>query len=782
MTLCRFIAIRHDALHPESLASPSYVVTERYRQSPGVTLPGTLRSLREGIGFPAAEAHADMVAEGEVDFWGAILVLLRRWYVALPVFLLCLGSARLVYDSVPVRYASTSVMVLTAPTNGGTLYGGPEVPTSITNPLLNFAAGLNTTGAVLVQALNSSAVVNQLTASVGPGTSYQVTNGSTNPELMVSSPFLYIEGESTSAARARDIVVRVAQRARDELATEQKTLDAPPSTYITIAEFVPPTTPQLQQGGKLRALIAALLISVLASLTATFAAESIFEARRRRRSVRRMGGQHRVQYRRPGWGSTVRRVDRREQFDRHQRRPDIERRPDNRRTAGAPRPRRRDGALTARLTELDRSTEFLAPQPRGADGATLACLFVVPLMIIPSRLVIRGIPLSITLAIVVGIGISVCLFFAHFTSTLGVAKGRSAVRTAIIVYLCAVLATYGYATYGYLPPDERPLTDHSLVNILAVAGVALFVCDGVRGRDRLDFVLKTVAVCGAVVAGIGTLQFMIGFDLTKYLALPIFRFGAETSGVIDARASFRRPAGTTGTPIEFGVVCAMVMPLALHYGFRARERSERVWGWWICCALLAAGAMFSISRSAILGLAAGGIILFIGWPRGRRSKALLVSVAFLLAMKLLIPGLLGTIYGLFYHFNSDGSVTYRTHDYPVAVAEIAQHVWLGRGPGTWYAPKHQVFDNQYLSTLVEGGVIGLVAFAVLLLTGIYAAARALYLAVDPEQRELALTLMACLIVPVIGAGTFDLLGFGTATGLTFVLLGAAGSLVRIASR
>jgi O-antigen ligase len=434
------------------------------------------------------------------------------------------------------------------------------------------------------------------------------------------------------------------------------------------------------------------------------------------------------------------------------------------------------------FTELDRSAEFLAPKFKRADGATLTCLFTVPLMIIPSRLVLRGIPLSLTPAVLVGIGISVCLFFAHFTNTLGVAKGRSAVRTAIIVYLCAVLATYGYTTYGYLPSDERPLTDHSLVNILAVVGIALVVCDGVTSRDRLDFVLQAIAVSGAVVAGIGALQFLIGFDLTKYLALPIFRYGAATSGGIDARAHFRRPAGTTGTPIEFGVVCAMVLPLALHYGFRARERAERAWGWWLCCGLLAAGAMFAISRSAILGLAAGGIILFIGWPRARRWKALLVSVAFLLAMKLVIPGLLGTIYGLFYNFNTDGSVTYRTHDYPVAAAETAKHVWLGRGPGTWYAPKHEVFDNQYLSTLVEGGVIGLSALAGLFLTGIYATARALYLAVDPHQRDLALTLMACLIVPVIGAGTFDLLGFGTVTGLTFVLLGAAGSLARIARR
>ena len=59
---------------------------------------------------------------------------------------------------------------------------------------------------------------------------------------------------------------------------------------------------------------------------------------------------------------------------------------------------------------------------------------------------------------------------------------------------------------------------------------------------------------------------------------------------------------------------------------------------------------------------------------------------------------------------TDDSVQGRTHDYGNAFEEIAKHLWLGRGLGTWYAPKHQVFDNQYLLSLVEVGVLGMVAF------------------------------------------------------------------------
>ena len=63
----------------------------------------------------------------------------------------------------------------------------------------------------------------------------------------------------------------------------------------------------------------------------------------------------------------------------------------------------------------------------------------------------------------------------------------------LFLYICSVLATYGVATYGYLPPDEVNFADHALVLAVASVGLALGICDGVRGHDRLDLVLKTVA-------------------------------------------------------------------------------------------------------------------------------------------------------------------------------------------------------------------------------------------------------------------------------------------------
>ncbi|MBX6382555.1 MAG: O-antigen ligase family protein [Microbispora sp.] len=458
----------------------------------------------------------------------------------------------------------------------------------------------------------------------------------------------------------------------------------------------------------------------------------------------------------------------------------------------ADRPRRATDDQDARRTLIFPALGASAPRPvltdpripgarRRADGATLASLFTVALLIIPARLVLRGLPLSLTPANILSLLAGLCWLCAQFTTTLGVAKGRTPVRTALFVYVVAMTATYGVASYGYLPADELKLSDHALVLVLANVGIALAVCDGVRGADRLDFLLKTLVLCGAVIGVIGVLQFVADIDLTRYLELPGLRFATE-GGPVDMRDAMRRVAATTGHPIEFGVLCAMLLPIAVHYGFRAVSRGEPALRWWLCAALIGMSLLFSVSRSAVLSIGVAGIILMIGWPPRRKLQALIIAAAGLAAAGLAFPRLLKTLYELFANAGADSSVQYRTHDYDVAAAEISRHLWLGRGIGTWYAPKYQVFDNQYILSGVESGIIGVAAFVALFACGIYSAIQARRLSADPARRDLGLTLAACLVVPLVGSATFDLLSFAIVTGVAFLLIGASGALLRTARR
>jgi O-antigen ligase len=188
--------------------------------------------------------------------------------------------------------------------------------------------------------------------------------------------------------------------------------------------------------------------------------------------------------------------------------------------------------------------------------------------------------------------------------------------------------------------------------------------------------------------------------------------------------------------------------------------------------------VFSASRSPILGLAVAGVVLLAGWPMGRRIRALVALAGFLVVIKVAVPGLLGAITSLFTNLGNDTSLAYRTNDYNTAFDEIRRHLLLGRGVGTWYAPQHVVFDNQYLLTAVEAGLVGVATFAGLFLTGIWSSLRALWRATDPSTRDLGLSMAACLVIPLVGSATFDLRAFGIVNGVSFLLVGMAGALLR----
>src|SRR6202012_3781675 len=156
-----------------------------------------------------------------------------------------------------------------------------------------------------------------------------------------------------------------------------------------------------------------------------------------------------------------------------------------RRTAGDPRNSRRGNAApTGDGTEVE--TRRLAPVRRTqrADGVTLLCFYCGILFILPSHLVIAAIPLALAPSMIVGMALGLLWFLAQLVNTVGMAKGRSLVRTSLFLFGLSQLATYGYATFGYLPSDELDATDRSVLTIMGAMVVGIFAVDSLRGLSR----------------------------------------------------------------------------------------------------------------------------------------------------------------------------------------------------------------------------------------------------------------------------------------------------------
>ncbi|MEU6739456.1 hypothetical protein [Streptosporangium sandarakinum] len=166
----------------------------------------------------------------------------------------------------PTTYVSTASMVLTTPATGGTLPADPTRPTGLTNPLLQFSDGLRVTAGILILSMNTPEVAAELGLVKGGTTEITINDGRTNPDLLgisTNGPFVYVEVRSRSAAEAQKVVVKAKQRIRKELLTRQQALRAPRSTYISVVDVVPSSTPEAKVTNRLTAA-GGVLFAVLA--------------------------------------------------------------------------------------------------------------------------------------------------------------------------------------------------------------------------------------------------------------------------------------------------------------------------------------------------------------------------------------------------------------------------------------------------------------------------------------------------------------------------------------
>ncbi len=218
------------------------------------------------------------------------MVLFRRWYITLPAFFATLVLAGVAFSAVPIQFESGSVLVLTTPLNGGTEYESKEHTDSVTNPMMNFDQSLGLTASLVIQQLRSRETSEALGVHPGDTTTYEVNNGTSNPELLQSGPFIFIKGTGPTPRAAQDMATQVAATAQAILKERQVEVNAPASTHIEVEVVVAPDAGKPLLGSPLRAAAGVGALAGLAGLVAVFGFENLMEHRRLRRARKRQGG------------------------------------------------------------------------------------------------------------------------------------------------------------------------------------------------------------------------------------------------------------------------------------------------------------------------------------------------------------------------------------------------------------------------------------------------------------------------------------------------------------
>jgi polysaccharide biosynthesis protein PslJ len=443
--------------------------------------------------------------------------------------------------------------------------------------------------------------------------------------------------------------------------------------------------------------------------------------------------------------------------------------------------RRQGGIMTAvaeRPAPSAPQEEASAGKPRRQriDAVTVLTVYVVLLMGIPAALVVAPLGAVGGPAIIFAAVVFVFYLVTWLHPALAPQRCRQPVRAAAIFFACAIIATYVSVNRHIMPGLERNGADRGLILIFGWLGILLMASDGIVSMERLKKLLGRIVILGTFMAGLGITQFFTGLDATKYIIIPGLTAQAPTTDLL-SRNGLNRPAATAAHPLEFAAVLAMVLPIAINRArFAPPELRVRRW---LQVALIGAALPMTVSKAAVLALGVVCLVLLPTWPKLERRIAYLVMTLGVVGLWFLVPGLLSTFRTLFATLTGDSSTTSRTSAFSTAMPYIAQHPWLGHGFGTFFPATYFFTDDQYLLSLIEIGIVGVLALLGLFITGLVTARKVRHATTNPEIRDLGQGLTATIAVSMVTFATFDALSFGMAAGLTFVFLGCAGAALRL---
>jgi O-antigen ligase len=415
--------------------------------------------------------------------------------------------------------------------------------------------------------------------------------------------------------------------------------------------------------------------------------------------------------------------------------------------------------------------------PRHPSAAvTLLSIMVLTLFIFPSNAVIHVVGGAGYVAALVSYVILLLYVGTVLAGLHHPLQYHSPVRTALCALWIVSLISYVMMDRALLNQTQQTGADRYLLQMAGVSGIILVASECIHSYEDIRRVLRVAcwgdAFCG-VVAG---MQWWLNRDITPYLRdLPGFTINTA-AGIygIESRGAVARVAGTGIDPIEMGVVAGMLLPIAIYLALYDKHRPLVVR--WLPVALIAICIPTSVSRSAVLAVALGvGTLVVCMTPRRRVTllAGVPVAVGFIFVSS---HGLLGTLDQYFFAGTSDNSIAHRLNNYPYVEALVRQAPWFGQGGGTYYfTTQVNILDNQYLTTAVELGLIGVAVLAFYLVWPALAAFSARRLAMTESTRDLCAALGGAELAAVLCSGTFDSLSFPLFVNTQALIVGLIGA-------
>lgn len=353
----------------------------------------------------------------------------------------------------------------------------------------------------------------------------------------------------------------------------------------------------------------------------------------------------------------------------------------------------------------------------------------------------------------------------------------------VALFVTALALSYVMNASLFGSPPEMTMMVKSTAYVLSFPITYYLIATVVRS-PRQALVLVDVSVFSGAVAGVlavieRTTQYNIFIHLNKLL--PMLEYAATPEQLVGAglRGDALRAAGPTAHPIAFATMLSMLLPLSLARAIHGRSPRVRLLSA-ACAVLICVGIFMSLSRTGVVGIVVGGVVLFLGLPpqRGLIASA---AVAMVGAVQVAFPGVVNTLVQYFtpeFVLSQEVGNRYgRLVDYARSLPYWLDRPLLGRGFNTFSPDRFGYIDNQYLKFLLEIGVLGVVSFLFLM----WRATSVPFRVGGRIGGDAGAVLVGCAAAAAVFAvtsATFDTVGFPQVAYLFFAVAGMGAVIVR----
>jgi hypothetical protein len=304
---------------------------------------------------------------------------------------------------------------------------------------------------------------------------------------------------------------------------------------------------------------------------------------------------------------------------------------------------------------------------------------------------------------------------------------------------------------------EFELGVRKLALLLSYFVLFIVVASGVRPGEVRPFMKF---VCGlAVVMALGTLwEYRSGtnvfFEWTGKL-VPVSLPGEL--GNVDSLGR-KSVIGPTIHPLAPAMMMACAMPFALISMFESPELRRKVL-WGAAAGVMMAAALATGRKTSLVAPLAAIVVLLAYRPRLLRQLAP-AALGLFVMVHLMAPGALGGVSEalLPQNFFGANSTVDRQSDYSAVRPDVIDNPLLGRGYESYDQKKYRILDNQYLTTIIGTGALGLLAY-ISIFAAIFLIAHRVARNGGRENVGPALAIAAATVAMLIGSALFDLLAF-----------------------